>query len=53
MEKIWMSHQNRRINAGKELWALLVLLLWARDTGIGAAARPGQHDRCSDEAATV
>ena len=37
--KLWVSHQDRRINVGKELWTLLMLMLWARDTGIGTSAR--------------
>ncbi len=42
IEKLWIRHQDRRINAGKELWTLLMLLLWARETGIAMSARRGQ-----------
>lgn len=38
---LWEKHLERRVNAGKELWALLMLLLWARHTGIGTSAEPG------------
>ncbi len=49
--KLWARHQDRRINAGKELWTLLMLLLWARDTGIGMSAQRDKHDRYSDSLA--
>jgi asparagine synthase (glutamine-hydrolysing) len=40
IKEIWVGHQNRRMNAGKELWTLLMLLLWARGMGIGASTDP-------------
>ncbi|WP_417525537.1 asparagine synthase (glutamine-hydrolyzing) [Marinovum sp.] len=40
---LWQRHQNRRIDAGKSLWALLMLLLWARDNGIASPAP--QHEQ--------
>lgn len=40
LEELWAGHQKRRLNAGKELWTLLMLLLWAKDMGIGASACP-------------
>jgi asparagine synthase (glutamine-hydrolysing) len=49
--KLWARHQDRRINAGKELWTLLMLLLWARDTGIGTSVQRDKHDRYSDSLA--
>lgn len=38
---LWQSHQRLRVNVGRELWVLLMLLLWAKemmiDAGRGAA----------------
>lgn len=34
---LWSRHQNRRVNAGTQLWSLLMLLLWVREMGIDAA----------------
>lgn len=31
---LWQSHQQRRVNVGRELWALLMLLLWAKEMDI-------------------
>jgi asparagine synthase (glutamine-hydrolysing) len=31
---LWQGHQRRRVNAGRELWVLLMLLLWAKNTVI-------------------
>ena len=45
IENLWQRHQDARVNAGKELWTLMMLLLWAKDIGIGAyvkAERPDQ-----------
>jgi asparagine synthase (glutamine-hydrolysing) len=39
IEKLWAGHQSKRVNAGKELWTVLMLLLWARDAGIGTSAQ--------------
>ncbi|WP_299792800.1 asparagine synthase (glutamine-hydrolyzing) [uncultured Marivita sp.] len=38
VEDIWSAHQAKHINAGKALWTLLMLLLWARNIGIGTSA---------------
>lgn len=33
--KLWKRHLDRRVNAGKELWTILILLQWARRMDIG------------------
>jgi asparagine synthase (glutamine-hydrolysing) len=43
VQALWQAHQSRRINAGRELWVLLMLLLWAKEMKIGGwmpEARP-------------
>lgn len=43
VSKLWERHQERRVNAGKDLWTLLMLLLWARHTGIVKPAEAGRQ----------
>lgn len=35
VQALWQAHQSRRINAGRELWVVLMLLLWAKEMKIG------------------
>jgi asparagine synthase (glutamine-hydrolysing) len=35
---LWHNHQRRRVNAGRQLWVLLMLLLWAKDMAIEAGS---------------
>ncbi|MGX9353171.1 asparagine synthase (glutamine-hydrolyzing) [Shimia sp. W99] len=48
IETLWERHQKRRVNAGKEVWALLMLLLWARDVGIERPVSSSRHGRYPD-----
>lgn len=41
---LWQDHQRRRVNAGRELWVLLMLLLWAKDMAIDAGSAASHAD---------
>lgn len=40
--ELWAKHQARRVNAGNELWTILMLLLWAREFRMGGTAQSAQ-----------
>ena len=48
---LWARHQDRRVNSGKQLWAVLMLLHWARDFGLETGAQTAASDRLAEAAA--
>ena len=45
---LWQRHQDQRVNAGKELWTLIMLLQWAKDTWNGIPTQAGHAESSSE-----